>query len=259
MVTDGLRLVDPPRSNSAGAGVEWIGAGWRLFAKAPLMWVVSVLVLFVIAIVVNFVPFIGQIAFQVLQPVFAAGYVVACRSLETGSEFEIEHMFAGFKRNFANLLIVGLLLFAGFVVMFLAFAVFAGFGLVTAFMSGGGASDLVTAGMASAMSILIGLLVMLLLLVPLLMFYWFAPALVMMHDMAPVAAMKESFRGCMRNIVPFLIYGLVMMLLSFIAVIPFGLGMLVWVPVAITSTYAAYRSIYTEEPVPAEPAMARAA
>jgi uncharacterized membrane protein len=98
-----------------------------------------------------------------------------------------------------------------------------------------------------------------LLMVPLLMAYWFAPALVIMHDMAPVAAMKESFRGCIRNLVAFLIYGFIMLVLSVIAVIPFGLGMLVWVPVAIASTYAAYRSIYTEETVPAEPAIAKAA
>ena len=258
MATDGLQLVDPPRSNSAGAGTEWIGEGWRLFAKSPLMWVVSLLVLFVLMVVVNFIPFVGQIAFQVLQPVFAAGYVVACRSIETGSEFEIEHLFAGFKRNFASLLIVGLLLLAGFVVLFLVFAAFAGFGLVMAFMSGN-ANDALPAVLASGASMMLGLLVMLALMVPLLMFYWFAPALVIMHDMAPVAAMKESFRGCMRNIVPFLIYGFVMMVLCVIAVIPFGLGMLVWMPVAIASTYAAYRSIYTEESMPAEPAIAKAA
>ncbi|HUQ29701.1 MAG TPA: BPSS1780 family membrane protein [Usitatibacter sp.] len=250
--------MEPPRSNSAGAGVDWIGQGWRLFARSPLMWVVSVLVLFVIAIVVNLVPFIGQIAFQLLQPVFAAGFIVACRSLETGSEFEIEHLFAGFKRNFGSLLVVGLALLAGMAVLFVVFALFAGFGVVMSMMSGN-ATDMVTAGVGSIISILLGLLVMLLLMVPLLMFYWFAPALVMMHDMAPLTAMKESFRGCLRNILPFLIYGFVMFVLSILAVIPAGLGMLVWVPLAISSSYVAYRSIYTEESVPAEPAMARAA
>jgi hypothetical protein len=258
MATEGLRLVDPPRSNPVGAGVEWIGEGWRLFARAPLMWIVSLLVLFVLAIVVNFIPFVGQIAFQVLQPVFAAGYMVACRNLETGGEFEIEHLFAGFKRNFANLLIVGLIFLAGWIALLLVFAAFAGFGLMVAFMTGN-ANDVMPAVLASGMSMLLGLLVMLFLMVPLLMAYWFAPALVMMHDMAPVASMKESFRGCVRNILPFLIYGFVMLVLCVLAVIPFGLGMLVWFPVAIGSTYAAYRTIYTEEPVPAEPAIAKAA
>ena len=222
MATEGLRLVEPPRSKSAGAGVDWIGEGWRLFARAPLMWVVSILVLFVIAIVISLVPFIGSLAFQVLQPVFAAGYVVACRSLETGGEFEIEHIFAGFKRNFSNLLIVGLVFMALSLALLLVFAVFAGFGLVMAFIAGD-TNDMVPALMASGMSIALGALVMLALMVPVMMAYWFAPALVMMHDMAPIAAMKESFRGCLKNILPFLIYGFVMTALCILAAIPFGL------------------------------------
>ena len=257
MAIEGLRLVEP-RGLTAGAGVDWIGEGWRLFAKSPLMWVISVLVLFVLAIVVNIVPFIGGLAFQLLQPVFGAGFIVACRSLETGGEFELEHVFAGFKKNFANLFIVGLILVAGGIALLLVFFVFAGFGLITAFMAGD-ATNMLPALMASGMSIAIGTLVMLLLMIPLLMAYWFAPALVMMHDMAPVAAMKESFRGCLKNIIPFIIYGFVMFLAACVALIPFGLGMLVWIPVAVASNYVGYRRIFTEESMPAEPAMARAA
>ena len=257
MATDGLRLVEP-RGLTAGAGVDWISEGWRLFAKSPLMWVISILVLFVLAIVVNIIPIIGGLAFQLLQPVFAAGFIVACRSLETGGEFELEHMFAGFKRNFANLLVVGLILVVGGIALLLVFAVFAGFGLVTAFMTGD-ANNMLPALMASGASIAIGTLVMLLLMIPLLMAYWFAPALVMMHDMAPVAAMKESFRGCLRNILPFIIYFIVMILASIVAMIPFGLGMLVWIPVAMASNYAGYRRIFTEDSMSAEPAMAQAA
>jgi len=258
MATEGLQLLTEPRENPAGAGVDWISSGWKLFAKAPLMWIVAILVIIVIAIVVGIIPIIGSLAFQLAQPVFAAGLMVACRSLETGGEFEIEHVFAGFKQNFASLLIVGLIFMAASLALILVFALFAGFGLVMAFATGD-AQDAWPAIMASGVSIAFGSLVMLLLMVPLLMFYWFAPALVMLHDMAPVAAMKASFRGCMRNIVPFIVYGVIMLVLSFVAMIPLGLGLLVWVPVAIASTYAAYRMIYTETASPAEPAMAKAA
>ena len=258
MVAEGLNLATEPRENPAGAGVEWISEGWRLFARAPLMWIVAILVIIVIAVVVGIIPLVGTIAFQVAQPVFAAGLMVACRSLETGGEFEIEHVFAGFKQNFASLMIVGLIFMAASLALLLVFALFAGFGLVMAFATGD-AQDAWPAIMASGVSIAFGSLVMLLLMVPLLMFYWFAPALVMLHDMAPVAAMKASFRGCMRNIVPFIVYGVIMLLLCFVAMIPLGLGLLVWVPVAIASTYAAYRMIYTETASPAEPAMAKAA
>jgi uncharacterized membrane protein len=102
--------------------------------------------------------------------------------------------------------------------------------------------------MASGTSILVGILVMLLLMVPLLAAYWFAPALIVLNNLGPVAAMKASFSGCLRNILSFLVYSILMLLLAILAVIPLGLGMLVWLPLAITSTYASYRAIFTEEP-----------
>jgi uncharacterized membrane protein len=252
-IADDLQLVLPPKSTPAGEGVNWIGAGWRLFAKAPLMWVVSMLVLFVLAIVVNLIPIIGSLAWQILSPVFTAGFMVACRALERGGEFEIEHLLAGFKTNFVNLMIVGFVFLLAWVAIFAVVALFVGFGVFMAVM-GGNPNDVYPAIAASGMSILVGVLVMLLLLVPLLMAYWFAPALVILHNMAPLGAMKASFSGCLRNLIPFLVYGLVMMLACIVAVIPFGLGMLVWVPVAITSTYAAYRAIFTEEAAPTVPA-----
>jgi uncharacterized membrane protein len=241
-----LQLVLPPKSCPAGAGVTWISEGWRLFVKAPLMFILAILVLFVLAFAVNFIIIVGPLAFQILNPVFAAGFVVACYSLERGGEFEIEHLFAGFKMNFASLAIVGVIFLVGWVAIFLVVGMIAGMGVVMAVI-GGNPNDVAPALLASGMALLIGLLVMLALMVPLLMAYWFAPALVMMHGMAPVAAMKASFSGCMRNIIPSLVYGILMMLLAIVAVIPFGLGMLVWVPLAITSTYTSYRAIFTED------------
>jgi uncharacterized membrane protein len=73
---------------------------------------------------------------------------------------------------------------------------------------------------------------------------WFAPALVALRGVAPVAAIKQSFTGCLRNLIPFLIYGLVMFVLSILATIPLALGWLVLGPVFVASVYVAYRDIY---------------
>lgn len=244
---EGLRLVLPGRVNPAGAGVTWIGEGWRLFVKAPLMWIVAIVIVFVAAVVMSLVPIVGSIAFQLLNACITAGFVVACRSLERGGDFELDHLFAGFKPpHFFNLVLIGLFFLIGGLILLGVFAVFAGLSVMTAFVTGS-TGDAVTAMAASGVAILLGLLVMLALLVPLLAAYWFAPALVIMHGMGPWDAMKASFFGCFRNIVAFLIYGIVMCVLAIVASIPLGLGFLVWIPVAIASTYAAYRAIFTEE------------
>jgi uncharacterized membrane protein len=241
-----LKLVLPGRGLPAGAGWGWIVRGWSLFTRAPLMWIVALIIVFVIAIVLNFIPIVGQLAFQLFQAVFAGGLMMACHSLEKGSEFELEHLFSGFSKRFVPLLIVGLLLMLGWIAIMLVFMLFAGLSLLPAFLSGDSEAAFAAAA-ASMGAMAIGMLLVFALMVPLLAAYWFAPALVMMHDMRPVEAMKESFFACFRNFVPFLVYGFVMTIAAVLAVLPFGLGFLVWVPVAIASTYVAYREIFTED------------
>lgn len=250
---DGLTLVLPPRSLPAGDGWTWIARGWQLFARAPLMWIVSMLVVLVAAIVVNFVPIVGGLVFQALNAVIAAGFVVACRSLERGGEFELEHLFAGFKTRFGSLVVVGLLFLAGSVAIFLVFAAFLGFTILGAVLTGDSQAVAATV-MKSAFALALGGLVALALWVPLIAAFWFAPALVVMHDVRPTEAMKQSFVASFRNFVPFLLYGVVMLLFAILAAIPIGLGFFVWMPVTIASTYAAYRMIFTDEAPPAAPA-----
>jgi uncharacterized membrane protein len=241
-----VKLVLPGRGLPAGAGWDWIPEGWSLFTKAPLMWILSLLVVFVVMVIVAFVPILGQIAIQLAQPLIVAGYMVACRELEKGGEFEIEHLTAGFSKRFGPLAIVALLFFAGQLIVLLVCVAFVGMGMIGA-LAAGDPENAAHMLWASAGSMMLGVLVALALMVPLVAAYWFAPALVMMHNMKPVAALKESFFACFRNFVPFLVYGIVMTIGAFVAIIPFGLGMLVWVPLAIASTYVAYRQIFTED------------
>jgi uncharacterized membrane protein len=56
--------------------------------------------------------------------------------------------------------------------------------------------------------------------------------------------MQESFTGCLRNIVPFLVYGVVMLGLGIVACIPLMLGWLVLGPVLAASLYTSYKDIY---------------
>jgi len=238
-------LAVPARTLSAGAGWDWVVGGWGLFTRAPLMWVIAIVVLFVVAVVLNLVPIIGSLAFQLLQPVIAAGFVAGCRSLEMGGELEIEHLVAGFSKRFGSLLIVGFITMLGWIVIFVVFLGFVGLSILSALLAGN--PDMVLTALAtSATTMLLGLLVVALLAMPLMAAYWFAPALVMLNDMKPLEAMKASFFACFRNFLPFLVYSVVMTVAVILAIIPLGLGMLVWIPLTIASTYIAYRQIFTE-------------
>ena len=75
---------------------------------------------------------------------------------------------------------------------------------------------------------------------------WFAPALVVLRGLEPWAAMKVSFCGCLRNVMPFLVYGLIGIVLAVVATIPFALGWLVLGPLTIASIYTSYCDIFED-------------
>ncbi|HEX9180834.1 MAG TPA: BPSS1780 family membrane protein, partial [Burkholderiales bacterium] len=115
-----------------------------------------------------------------------------------------------------------------------------GFGAGMGAMRGGMAGGMV--GM-SATGVL-GLLIALALSVPVAAAMWFAPALVMLRGVAPVEAVKESFAACLKNLIPFLVYGVAGLVLALVASIPFGLGWLALGPVLGISVYTAYKDLF---------------
>ena len=76
-----------------------------------------------------------------------------------------------------------------------------------------------------------------------------------MRGIEPLDAMRLSFNGCLSNVVPFLVYGLVGVVLAIVATIPLALGWLVLGPVTVTSLYTSYCDIY-EDPATVPQAVA---
>ncbi len=228
----------------ANRGVAWWSEGWRLFVASPVIWIVITLLYAALIIGLHLIPVIGQVAGTVLTPVLAAGVLLGCRSLDRGGELTVGDLFAGFGKNVGPLALLGLLYLVGWVLAFLIALVVLGasfgFGALSSMWSGDPMSMLRAFGLGA----LVMLLVLLLVAVPLAMAYWFAPALVALRNDEPFASLKTSFAACMRNVPPFLIYGLVGIVLAIVATIPFGLGWIVLGPVFAGSVYASYKDIF---------------
>jgi uncharacterized membrane protein len=229
------------RGVPAGRGWNWIAEGWTLFKSAPGMWIGIIVTFAVIYFVVALVPFVGSLASFLLGPVFGAGLMLGCRAIEEGGELEFKHLFEGFSKRPGPLVAVGALYLAAWIGILLVAALVGGVGVFALFLGGG--QD--PAAMAAALTtVLLVVLIVLALSIPVLMAVWFAPALVVFHELGPVEAMKHSFLGCVRNMLPFLVYGIMLTLLAILATIPLGLGWLVLGPVTAASIYTAYRDIY---------------
>lgn len=232
------------KSLPAGAGLDWIKEAFHLFKMSPLMWIVMVVLWFVLNIAGQIIPIIGPLLMSLLYAVFLAGFMLGCAALERGEKLEIGHLFAGFKNNTGSLIGLGAmyLVLAIIMVIILGVFLFAGAGGLGALAD----PDSINPAELFNSGFLIALLIGLLLFIPIAMMFWFAPALISLGGIPLIESLKMSFSGCLKNIIPMLIFGIIMMVLAFIATIPFGLGWLVLMPMGFAAFYTAYRSIYTE-------------
>ncbi|MGP1679427.1 MAG: BPSS1780 family membrane protein [Burkholderiales bacterium] len=243
--TDSLAATESPAANfhaegrvvAARRGWDWIVEAFALFRKRPGIWILAAVALGILFIAVGGIPYLGSMANALLFPILGAGLMLGCRTLDRSDTLEIAHVFAALKQNADKLATVAVCnLIAAIAITFAVDPVTDS--MVMAVMQGGtpGAGISIT-------SMLIALLVTGLL-VPLYMAVWFAPALIVLNELAPVAALKASYFACARNWIPFLVYGVVLLLLGIVAAIPVGLGLLVLIPVLIASVYTAYRDIF---------------
>lgn len=235
----GSRFTLDGRTVEAGRSIEWIKMGWRLFVKNPGTWIGLVVVGGIILILLGAIPMLGHLAAHFFLVIFVGGLLLGCKSLSEGGGLRIEHLFAGCKQNTGNLVMVSVYYLVGIVIIFGVVFVIGGGSM----LSGAAIGQLAGAGVIAS-GIVLALLVGLALYVPLAMGIWFAPALVVFRNVAPLDALMASFRACLKNMGPFLLYGVVVLILLVLAAIPAALGLLVLLPVLMGSLYASYRDIF---------------
>ncbi|MCF8045866.1 MAG: hypothetical protein K9J83_08385 [Desulfarculaceae bacterium] len=266
-LVSGAGMVDAgftgPRKVPAGNGAGWIFAGFGLFRKNPISWIFSTIVFFVVSGLIQVVPFLGAIAANLLNPVFGAGFIMGAAEQDAGDDFSVRHLFAGFSNNFGRLILFALVFFFG------AFLVMALLAVVMFTVMAGGLAAMQNPALFMNMSPVVMVLFFLILtafMVPMAMVYWFSPALIALNDLSFFDAMKMSLRACLMNILPFLVYGAVFLLIGVVvtglaavvipvtvqagkiptvlAVIPLVVIGLAVTPVAIASIYTSYRDIF---------------
>jgi len=233
-----------PRATSPADAVAWYRVGWRMFMRDPLMWVGMTVLFFVVAVVLNLVPLIGGLVFGLCTPTFGAGFLYAADQAHRRRPVSALHLFQGFKnRETLNpLLILGLLPLAvsvaGGLLMVVLLGGAAGVGAVT--RSDGAFLGMMLGGGLLLPVISVGLFA---LMVAALIY---AIPLVFFHQANARDALKGSLEAAMRNALPLILFMVIYVVLSFLAMIPLGLGLLVLLPVVSGAIYASYRAVWTD-------------
>lgn len=238
-----LEKIMEPRSLPAGQGWQWIKQGYAIFMKAPLLWIVLLMICFAAGALLSAIPVVGDVLASLLMPVIVAGLMTGCRALEKDDELELAHLFSGFKQHTSQLVALGGISLVAQLLILGAMMALGASTLVGFMTSGHNPQDpqLVMQALGGAgFAILVGAVLFGILM----MAMQFAPMLVYFNDAAPVEALKLSLRAFLANIGAMLVYGIVLIVMAILATIPMLLGWLVLLPLIFTSLYASFCDIF---------------
>lgn len=235
-------------------GWRWMADGFMLFTSNAPVWVFLFSAYFFFSLLIGLtLPGIGSALSNLLGPFVLAGFMKACRAVEEGEPMRLQQFFAAFRQDPLQILGVGAYFLFGLATIGMVAQIAGGEALkeMVALYAKSGESLDEARVLELARELLPTLALVSLLHVPLLMGYWFAPALVIFDRAQAVEAVLLSFRACLGNMLPFLLYGILATILFFLGIMTLGFGFAIVGPVIIASIYASYRDVFRVAPEPA--------
>lgn len=228
----------------AGAAWTWITRGWNTFVGSPGLWIVIALIFAVIYFVLSWLPVIGGLAAAVLGPALFGGMLHGARELEAGRTLDVAHLFQAFRSSgkAGPMLMLGLVPLAASIVTALVAALIVGGAIGTATTGEGGPGGGMLAGGGIALVVImvaVGLITGALLL--------FSIPRVMFGMATPGEAVRQSALAVRDSIGAYLVLAGLYIILAIVAMIPFGLGFLVLIPVMAGAVLAAHRQVFGDE------------
>ena len=236
-----IRVAEIPASRGFG----WLGEAFGLFRTKPFAWIGLCAGWLLITFGLILIPIVGGVLANFLQPVFFASFAITAVRQVAGEPVIMGDLFLGFRRNVRALVNLGAILLIAEIAIF---ALMAALGLP---MAGGGDQAFTVAEYVKMLKgkewiLLIGLALTVVVKGGL----WFAPPLIAMHQMPVTHAMRWSLYAALANIGAMVVYGLALTGLFFVALIPWGLGLLVVIPMMVISTYIGYRDVFEPKAAP---------
>lgn len=231
-----------PQQVELGEGLNWYTCGWQLFRRHPVIWIVIFLILVLLNLILALVPVVGQLALVLVGPVFLGGLYHAAKTVDDDGRLDVKILFQGFadKSKTSSLLTLGAMILVATIVLTLIAASLLGGSLMTGYVSGSDVAAKISAGVGT----ILGLSVLLLLEGLIIMVTVYAVPLIMLDGVPPIEAVKLSFSACFINIVSLLLFGVVYLVLAFLAAIPFFLGYVVLMPLTLCAAYCSYKSVF---------------
>ena len=230
-----IRVAELPASR----GIAWFGESFRLLRQAPATWLAICAAWLVLTLGLMIVPIVGAVASNFLQPVFFASFAIIAYKQSTGERISVGDLWSGFRHHVRELVNLGALLLMVQLAIVI-FMVVLGLPTLTNTERELTMQEYVELLQGKEWILAVGFLMMALVrgLV------WFAAPLITFHGMSTTQAMRWSLYAAIANIGAMLVYGTLLLGLFLVAVIPWALGLILVVPLAVISTYVGYREVF---------------
>jgi hypothetical protein len=231
------------RAVPSGNGWRWIADSWTFMGDQRWVFIGVCLLLLLVLIGMNFIPYVGPIAMNLLFPIMLGGLLLGFDAVRRGQQLEVGHLFMGFQaQHVRRLLAIGGISLGFGILMGIVMGLILGSEILA--MLASGAQPTPEEALGVLLQLLLALLVVLALSLPMTMAIMFAPALVVLADVAAVSALKMSFVACLKNVLSFFVWSVAALVLIIVASLPLFLGLLVLCPVLMVSLYLSYRDVF---------------
>jgi hypothetical protein len=233
-----MQVLDVP----AAQGGTWIKDAFALFRAQPLGWMALTAAWVVLLAGSLFLPVAGGVI-AILQPVFFAGFALACRAQENGGRITVAYLFAALKVNARPLVLVGAFTSIVYLLLFsLLYYLGAPWPDAPA-PAPGRELETMRAIIAGREWLAILYFVIDTLLRGLL---WFVAPLLAFHRMSAWDAVRWSIYASLSNFLPLIAFGGLLILLLMAALLTGGLGLLLVLPLMVIANYTSYRRVFVE-------------
>jgi uncharacterized membrane protein len=219
-----------PRAVPVTSALAWFEAAMRMFKRAPVLWCALGFITLASKFALEAIPGIGRAASEVIVPVIECGLLIGAAALDRGEPLAIGHAFAAFRappRALAAIVVSSLLVSAAETATAYALA---GVNVLAA-RTDVRLTTSVLVAMISAAAIASLPLV-------------FVPFAALFAHARFVEAFAASLRGFALNIASLLLFGLLSLVLTFVGVLMFWIGLVAVLPLLAAASYAAWKDIF---------------
>jgi len=207
---------------SVKMSLEWLRSAFYIFRESPVVFIVFCL----ISLLMYIIPVFGW----VLDPLIKARYLSLAKEIEDGNHPKLSQLFDNFLTNI-NLVKLGLINLLAVLLFFTIPSIIDHYFYTNTTMQ--------------VISHQLFGLIFFVILVVVQIALWLAPAICLFNpNVSPFFAMKMSLKFGSSNLLLLLGYSLLYLVCTLISIVPFFLGLLIWVPVSNIASYFIYKTAF---------------